>query len=683
VNVPDDEWIVLAPREEQSEALQTRFVRRARVLGREIESLEGDSRLNRVKALRNDALEYGELTRKTLPDTELRTALSVLFDLLEQGWLLRTNGKQIAVRRPVYVDDEHGSTKEKIRRTLLVGRDEGLREKSVRRFVEDLETRRPGPNGEWVSVFSLMRDGSDLASRLKKVQAIGDPELRFAALRTVLRPYLQIVDEEGICRHTGLRLLDVWRYFRLTWSTVHKTTPGRRMLVLVRDAAAPYHPVIGIACIASPIVQLTCRDRWIGWETGRFVEELHGKKAPQTARRLLEALCEAIRGIYTTDLLSEGLLTKGDLRRPSAGLRRRLRAFAQSEIVRHQLHPTDDDLKHLQSGGTCTREHCRRAAESALYRSKRAKALASLLDAKRVLTECRFGESRELGQLAEIIKRPDVRTAVGTVLREIKAKNLGIGVLELSVCGAIAPYNALLGGKLVSLLMASPELARGYQARYARLPSVIASAMKGAPVFRPPRPVLLETTSLYASHASQYNRIRMPANSAGGPAGRTLEFIELGETLGFGSFHIRRVTVRLMEKLMGRSNNGRKVNSIFGEGVNPLLRKIRDGLLAVGFPDTVLNHGSPRLVYVVPLGENFREMLLGSARRLRAYLPASNPRRRTEQLAEFWRRRWLDGRTGREGILDAVAQHTLDVPIRHGARVPTVETLGVDHVGSY
>jgi hypothetical protein len=49
------------------------------------------------------------------------------------------------------------------------------------------------------------------------------------------------------------------------------------------------------------------------------------------------------------------------------------------------------------------------------------------------------------------------------------------------------------------------------------------------------------------------------------------------------------------------------VNSIFGEGVNPLMRKIRDGLTKVGFPtDELLRHGNSRVVYCLPLAENFR-----------------------------------------------------------------------------
>ena len=46
----------------------------------------------------------------------------------------------------------------------------------------------------------------------------------------------------------------------------------------------------------------------------------------------------------------------------------------------------------------------------------------------------------------------------------------------------------------------------------------------------------------------------------------------------FGSQYFSRETLRLMNMLLARSKEFRKVNRIFGEGVNPLMRKIREAL---------------------------------------------------------------------------------------------------------
>ncbi|MGZ5889512.1 MAG: Druantia anti-phage system protein DruA [Hyphomicrobium sp.] len=44
----------------------------------------------------------------------------------------------------------------------------------------------------------------------------------------------------------------------------------------------------------------------------------------------------------------------------------------------------------------------------------------------------------------------------------------GIAVADITVCGAVQPYNAILGGKLVAMLAASPEIVLEYRRRYSR-----------------------------------------------------------------------------------------------------------------------------------------------------------------------------------------------------------------------
>ena len=126
----------------------------------------------------------------------------------------------------------------------------------------------------------------------------------------------------------------------------------------------------------------------------------------------------------------------------------------------------------------------------------------------------------------------------------------------------------------------------------------------------------------------------------------------------------------MMGMLLGRSKDARKVNSIFGEGVNPLMRKIREGLGLLGLPaDVLLKHGSKRVVYGVALARNFQEFLLGMSDSPRYLIPQTREKHRTELLADYWRQRWLLKRIEKPGVLDEVARHTCVYPIRHGAQV--------------
>lgn len=122
----------------------------------------------------------------------------------------------------------------------------------------------------------------------------------------------------------------------------------------------------------------------------------------------------------------------------------------------------------------------------------------------------------------------------------------------------------------------------------------------------------VSTTSLYGSALSQYSRAKVPAEAVGGKSHEKIEYPSIGLSEGFGTFHISQETLDLMGSLIGRSKDARKVNSIFGEGMNPLRRKVREGMELLGLPSEVLmNHGNKRVVYGVALARNFRDVILG------------------------------------------------------------------------
>jgi hypothetical protein len=59
--------------------------------------------------------------------------------------------------------------------------------------------------------------------------------------------------------------MDVWRYFRHTWSNQHTSVPGRTMLFLIRDRAGKDHPIMGIGALSSPIMSHRDHKRRSAW----------------------------------------------------------------------------------------------------------------------------------------------------------------------------------------------------------------------------------------------------------------------------------------------------------------------------------------------------------------------------------------------------------------------------------
>jgi len=620
-----------------------------------LSTFDEERRRERLHAIRKELHAAGEAT-KTTAELEARVTIHVLLDLVGQGWAVLADRDSVWVRPP-----EPGlPSRERVRRVHLQERDAQLRDPSVREFVERMERRRLTKAG-WHSIFSVMRDGRDLRDRLAASLTADSPDERDGVLAQAIQPYLQFVNGEETCPHTGLVLRDIWRYFRLTWTNAYKSLPGRSMLVLVRDAAAPNHPVIGIASLGSSVVQQELRDKWIGWHPAQFVEALQAKPNVKIARRLLLTLDALIRDIYTADLLRDGLITRAELRNPSTDVVTRLRKEAIRARAQHHRYPTT--MTNLKGSADW-----RAAVATPLFRSKRADQLASLLSIRRALST---HPMRTLDQVRSSLAQTEVRDAIRQLVRRIKSVHVGIDMMDITVCGAVAPYNHVLGGKLVCMLLTSPEVVQRYARRYQDQASVIASSMKGAAVKRYPRLVALFTTSLYAEGSSQYNRVKIPSEAIGGQPNDVVRYEELGHSEGYGSFHFSSSTIREINVLLSRRIEGRRVNSIFGEGVNPLMRKIREALEQTGFPaDPILKHGMPRLVYAVKLARNAGDVLLGLTTRPRYLIPHDHHAERTQLIATYWRKRWLSSRINTPGVLDAVAAHTLSYPVRHGARVP-------------
>jgi hypothetical protein len=249
----------------------------------------------------------------------------------------------------------------------------------------------------------------------------------------------------------------------------------------------------------------------------------------------------------------------------------------------------------------------------------------------------------------------------------------GTVIADLTVCGAVAPYNTLAAGKLVGALAVSPTVLAAYRKKYDR-PSEIASAMAGRAITREARLSLIATTSLYGTGSSQYNRLFWPADVLGGTAGNRVGFYELGKSRSFGTSHFPVDTVEALLRLSALKDSSVRVNSLFGEGVSPRLRKVRLGLAALGWPtNDLLKHGRERILYGVPLVSNLRDYSLGIDSTPK-YLMDTSLEDGDSRITEWWLERWALRRARQEHVQASMDGHRLTRPITHGARVPLPDT---------
>ena len=641
----------------------------------------------------------------------------VLGDLAQLRWELVESGHRLELHSP---RPQHARAsapcevlrhKEAIRNELRPRVLQQFAERHVRQFIRRLE--QPKPSSGRASIRSLIADGAELQQRLRAAREhrLEDPR-RNAALRDAVRPYLQLVDAGLRDSHTGLALRDIWRYFRFTWSIPQTPIPGRSLFYLVRDAAHENHAVIGIAALSNCAVQLVPRDRAIGWsalgltdalatlfspaeqrlarEAGDPVLSTQGiyrwlrslfpvgaEPSAATKRAALERVVNWLQeGMSTAigEIEPQGLATAEELASPSEEVIDRLRHLSREFASRRQaalagsgdegsgtagldataVAPVDDDVLDLEA------KHASNApvnnSRRMLVRKKRTFELARLLDAGRVLSANRETLTNPANAFAAM-ERDEIRAAINTAMSAIKSRRIGTNLLEITTCGAVAPYNRMLGGKLVALLLLSPQVAADNNRRYGNEPAIIRSQLKNDRVVPDNTLVWLGTTSLFSHGSSQYERLRLPAGVIA-PGQEEIRYRHLGETSGYGTVQFADETVRVLDTVMRRRRGYRDVNGVFGEGASPRMRKLRSGLDAIGFnANLTMLHHQGRRIYGVPLFAGAGAYLCGLDPDVPDHIRSPEPLvEASERIADFWRCRWLSRRLEHEESWTALGE---------------------------
>ena len=565
-------------------------------------------------------------------------SLRVLRDLALQGWTPGTDDEGIYVLPPSMVSagEDTSEVKTEIRNSFRFALADQLLSPSVAAFVIKMELQ---------GIAAVFADGPDLARRIEDARKAG-------AVESAIRPTLELVDPEARDAATGIRLQDIWRYSRLQWSIPYQSTPGRNLHYLIRDDAAPNQPIIGIAALGNAILGLNQRDDALGWSVRSLAKRLD-TASPSEQRRISRHLVSFARSevdkIYAGDFKLSKLDAAGKIRyleeneiAADAARKVALHAAGDERTAEYQLIR---EMHNLVGNGDADKVKWQKVARTQLYRRKRAANLADSFRAIAVFEQAGLDDNPL--SLRELLWTDDGRRAVEIVLRRIKQQAIAENVMEIITCGAVAPYQQVLGGKLVAMLMASPQVVSDVRKRYEGKVSLIASGMAGRPITRTPALSVLTTSSLYAVGSAQYNRIRIPGDVVG--CDGEVRYQRVGSTDSFGTVQFASDTTETLAAAARLANSKRRlVNNLFGEGMSPKLRSLRLGLDALGLaPEEYLRHHSPRLLYAVPLVTNTDDVMLGLTRKPKYVMPLAGGAKTTKAIADHWAQRWLRPRLDR------------------------------------
>ncbi len=168
-----------------------------------------------------------------------------------------------------------------------------------------------------------------------------------------------------------------------------------------------------------------------------------------------------------------------------------------------------------------------------------------------------------------------------------------VNIMDAYVLGALPPYNALLGGKMVASLLRSRDIYDDFARKYGATTGIISQREKKARL-------LVVTTSSSMGRSSVYNRLKLDGIQY---------FTPIGYTGGWGHFHIPDSLFTELRNYLREIGHSYADLHRFGQGPNWRLRTIRAALEALGFKADILRHGIQREVFICMLAANAKKLL--------------------------------------------------------------------------
>lgn len=184
--------------------------------------------------------------------------------------------------------------------------------------------------------------------------------------------------------------------------------------------------------------------------------------------------------------------------------------------------------------------------------------------------------------------------------------------------GALPPYNDIIGGKLVSLILTSKELIKSYQNKYKNAVTVIKERIIE------PNLLFITTTSAFGK-SSIYNRLKYNDEKVA---------YSLGYTKGSGTFHISNEIYSEIQKLLIKNNID--TNTTFGYGASRKMKLIDKAFTMLNL-DSYHYHNIQREFFLFPTVKNLDSVITENKKPI-------YHKRTINELTEFWKERWAINR---------------------------------------
>lgn len=558
-------------------------------------------------------LEYGKKFSICLGKKQYDAAqiyFSVLRDAREMGWKIRS----IRSNKPIFVKPKFSNKetrKEHIQKILDLRVKEQKEIPTIRKFLSKFNSK------DIISeIEDLPKEKGALTHWFDDIEII------------------PVVNEQQ---------REVFRYLRHSWRIPYSTTPGRTLSFIVQKSNKN---VVGIFTLASPTLWMSGRDESLGFENLAIIKN---KGVKETKSQWIERWKKT--GMKNTDNRRihphSGKYTISEfIASLKLALIRRLEQLPLVEmdnINEKLLNEMGVDLKitkpQMKLSLTTNNIDKRKRLYSKCFESLNILNQAPQINTFDDLWDYLHGENSDENHLRSMKQG----------LREQKTHAFAGSLADISICGAIPPYNPLRLGKLVAMLTMSDFVSKTWEEKYGDDVSVIASAVAGRPINRKSNFAALATTGLYGKGNIQYDRVKVGS----GPTTRRMK--KIGET-GEGEGDQRKgpSTLTISLESWNRINAycdtydiAANISGKFGEGTSARLRQlnaIRASLISEipeifdkDLWDNIVLNPFSRSIHVSLLSRNSTRYLLGIDNNVSHIEPLPT----VHEIVEQWKERWL------------------------------------------
>ncbi len=209
--------------------------------------------------------------------------------------------------------------------------------------------------------------------------------------------------------------------------------------------------------------------------------------------------------------------------------------------------------------------------------------------------------------------------------------------MEVTICGALPPFNAALAGKLVVSFLAHPSILEATKGTPGQIVQSVFDIERIDGLLPDAGVIAITTKGLYPGHSALYNRAAVPGLDA-----RPVRLRKLGDTRGESTMLMGERTARLAKRVVEGARESGRVALAYGTGGSKRMRFLESAAVESGLSQRIVHAGIRRPVYGLRLVSNLPEVIWCRAQPHWVVDTSLSAEDYSDTATALWRTQWGD-----------------------------------------